>query len=130
MAAKTNNQKTDAEFVEVKRQALVDKHEVLDAIDTRMSKLGSDHDLLINISGKMDTVATLAARHDHVLYGNGNPGLIREVDDLKNCDDKINKRHELEDQGRRDVSTSIRNMWFAVIASALASIVAVVTHFK
>ena len=56
--------KTDAEFVDVKRQALVDKHEVLDAIDTRMSKLGADHDLLITMNTKLDTLVTNTKDHE------------------------------------------------------------------
>ena len=63
MAPRSTQQKTEDEFIAVKKQALVDKHEVLEAIDTRMSKLGADHDLLIAMNGKLDVL--VSSNRDH-----------------------------------------------------------------
>ena len=64
MTPRTSQQKTEDEFIAVKKQALVDKHDVLVAIDTRMSKLGADHDLLITINSKIDTLITTSGDHE------------------------------------------------------------------
>ena len=130
MAPITKKQQNAEDFIAVKRQALVDKEEVLDAIDTRMSKLGVDHDLLIVINGKLDTFAQVANKHEKVIYGNGEIGLIRKVDELKNCTDDIGKRHKAEDQGKRDMNKNLWAIWVAIIADLVATVIALVIKIK
>lgn len=38
---------------------------------------------LTRIEDKLDSVADMLARHDETLFGNGKPGLLRQVDRLK-----------------------------------------------
>ena len=88
MAAKTNNQKTEDEFIAVKKQALVDKHDVLEAIDTRMSKLGVDHDLLITMNGKLDTLILTSCDHEQRIRSN-ETSITSNATHMKDMDDDI-----------------------------------------
>ena len=84
MAEKTQKQQTDERFVQVHKQALVDKQEVLEAIDSRMAKLGTDHDLLIGISANVTSMKGDIAKLSDCLSGpSGNNGIVSDVTTLK-----------------------------------------------
>jgi hypothetical protein len=66
-----------ADLITVHRNALVDKEEILDAIDTRMSKLGNDHDLLIHICDLVETNDKKVTNLGIILVGeHGDDGLV------------------------------------------------------
>ena len=84
MAPKTQSQETDDRFIQVHKQALVDKQEVLDAIDSRMAKLGADHDLLIGISANVASMKIDITKLSDCLSGpSGNNGIVSAVTTLQ-----------------------------------------------
>jgi hypothetical protein len=97
MAPRTQKQQNADDFIAVKKQVLVDKQDVLSAIDSRMAKLGTDHDLLIeiatNVSGMKGDIVKLSSCLD------GKDGVISTI---------ASNRVEI-DQLRKDVDTGSRN---------------------
>jgi hypothetical protein len=65
--------KEDLDIIEVRKQALVDKREVLEAIDTRMAKIGQDHEAIINIQGDVAEV------RKELFLGNGHESVLARV---------------------------------------------------
>lgn len=97
MAPKTQKQQNEDDFIAVRRQALVDKQEVLDAIDTRMAKLGSDHDLLIEIATNVKSITLDVTKLSDCLDGQN--GIVSEV-----------AAHKIRiDQLEDDVASNSRN---------------------
>jgi len=84
MADNSQLQQNHNDLVMVKRQALVDKTEVLEAIDTRMSKLGTDHDSIIRIETMLiDHVEDLKKMNTAMFGDDGMDGLVGWVQELK-----------------------------------------------
>jgi hypothetical protein len=80
MPPRTQKQQTDDRFVQVHKQALADKEDVLSAIETRMSKLGTDHDLLIQIATNVSNMRTDIVKMSNCLSGpDGNDGIVSLV---------------------------------------------------
>ena len=67
-----------------KQQAVMDRDDVLEAIDSRMGKLGTDHDLLIKIDNNLTNLCSTVSDHDDILRGAGQAGgLLAEHEVLK-----------------------------------------------
>ena len=122
MAPKTQSQKTDDRFIQINRQALVDKQDVLDAIDSRMAKLGADHDLLIGISANVASMKMDITKLSDCLSGpSGNNGIVSAVTTLQSESIQL----------RADVDANSRNttLWGSGnFLSMLAAFVAAYLH--
>jgi hypothetical protein len=78
--ARTLKQQEEMDLIKVQRQALVDKNEVLNAIDTRMSKLGADHDMLLHICDLVEANDKKVTNLSIILVGeHGDNGLVEKV---------------------------------------------------
>jgi hypothetical protein len=79
----TDRQQAEKDFISVQRQALADKKDVLEAIDSRMSKLGTDHDLLISINTMMTDHIEDIKKLNTAMFGedgtDGIAGWVREL---------------------------------------------------
>ena len=68
-----------------KQQAIIDKDELLEAIDSRMSKAGEDHDTLTRIEELLKRVVTDIEQINDTLFGKDrDDGLVRAVQEVRN----------------------------------------------
>ena len=100
MAKSQQQLQNDDSFIAVHKQALADKKDVLEAIDTRMSKLGIDHDLLIAIATNVSNITGDVARLSNCLVGpNGDDGVLSDVTILKTQNAQL--REDVDENNRR-----------------------------
>jgi hypothetical protein len=80
----TAQEQATEDFIKVHRQALVDKQDVLEAIDSRMARTGIDHDLLISINTMMtDHIEDIKKLNAAIFGPDGTDGIAGWVNELR-----------------------------------------------